>query len=193
MKKMTYQYANQVKIAVILAILILSTVSMVTALNAKIGNGRVVLHLKTGEVVNRTIKVINDNNVSVRINLKSEGDLKDYVNFYDENFTLSANEEKDAKYSIKAAIEGETKTQINVMFTPVEGKNGIVLPATIIIFADKTGTGNISYGDPILPEENSSGIWIIVAVIVIAVFAIILAIYFKKSKKGKLNEKKKEN
>lgn len=195
-------------IAIVALILILVLSINVCALNAKIGNGRVVLYPKVGDVIERYVKVINANNISVNIELFSGGDLKDQIKIRENNFTLAPNEEKDAYYSIKITKEGKTESQINVKFLGVGEKNGIVLPATIIVVASK-GNGTIidipdnpdndfngtngNNGD-ITDDNNKINPFIIGLVITAVVFVILLILlYFYSRNKGvaKINQKKK--
>jgi len=182
-------------------LVLLLSISPISALNAKIGNGKVVLYAKVGDVIEKSVKVINDNNVSVNIELIPDGDLKDYFKFKNANFTLEPNEETDAEYSLKVAKEGRSDSYINVKFTPTEGKNGIVLPASIIIFAngtsddggwfdwlspkndtDTNSTGNDDDNDD---KTSISPIALVLAItaIVFVILLILLYVYNSKNKK----------
>lgn len=180
------------KIAVIAFLLIVVLSSNVLALNAKIGNGRVVLYPKVGEVIERYVKVINSNNISVYIELFSSGDLKDQIKIKDNNFTLAPNEERDAYYSLKVTEEGKTESQVNVKFSGIGEKNGIVLPATIIIIASK-GNGTIvnenNNGDN---KINPFSFILVITAIVFVILLFLLYFYYKNKGVEKINQKKKK-
>jgi hypothetical protein len=163
MMKRENKQGDKVNIIVIgLILVIILSINFISALSAKIGNGKVVLNAKVGDIIEKSVKVINSNNVSVLIELSGGGDLEDQFKFKENNFTVAPNEETDAGYSLRVTKEGRSDSQINVKFTPIGGKNGIVLPASIIIFAAKGNNtiGNYSGWNPIsnnTNELNASG------------------------------------
>lgn len=140
--------------AVFLVLVFLISIISVYALEAKILGGRMVLYPKTGEIVERSIKIINSNQFPVKIELFTSGDLADYMTLEENNFTLDADEEKNVSFTIKVAKEGQTQTKIDVKFIPEDeanGKNGVVLSSTIIIIAAK-GNGTINF----TPNSNNT-------------------------------------
>ncbi len=205
--KTVKQEKDRLHAILLAAFLVLLLMCNVSALNAKIGNGKIVLYVKVGDVVEKSVRVINDNNVSVNIELIPDGDLKDSIKFKDANFTLEPYEETDAEYSLKVTKEGRSDSYINVIFTPVEGKNGIVLPASIIIFAQKGNgtaeddnglsdwldTDNADSGDDEENKINPVAIGLVITAIVFVVLLVLLYVHSKsKNKKDEnLNQKKK--
>jgi hypothetical protein len=126
---------NKRNIFTVLGILLMIIlISNVFALTAKIGNARMVLRVDTGEQIKRSIRVINDNDVSVEINLFASGDLKDDIEIIDNNFILQPGEEKRAYFTIDVKKSGTTESNINVKFIPEQG-NGAGISSTIIIIA----------------------------------------------------------
>ena len=192
---------NKVRIfAGVLFIVILLSISSISALNAKIGNGKVELYAKVGDVIEKSVKVINDNNVTVNIELIGDGDLKDQIKFKKANFTLAPKEEMDAGYSLKIIKEGKTTSYVNVKFTAVGEKNGIILPASVIIFAQKnngTTTDNNGLFDWFKPANNTNdnnstdggvnnptklslfAIGLVVTAIIFVILLVVLYIYSK--------------
>jgi hypothetical protein len=115
----------------VLIILIFSLVS-VSATTGKIGNSRMILTFDSGEEIERTIRVINDNDFPVNISLFVTGDLEEDIKLIDKSFILESGEEKRAGFVIQTDKEGTFTSRINVQFTPLEGKNGVGLSAVII-------------------------------------------------------------
>ncbi len=212
-----YKLIEYNRIAVIIAviilmlifIIILSTTS-INALTAKIGNGKVVLNAKVGDIIEKSVKVINSNNVSVFIELIGGGDLQDQFIFKKNNFTLAPNEETDAGYSLRVTKKGRSDSQINVKFMPLEGKNGIVLPATVIIFAaggnNTTGSwtnwfsgsdNNLNKtrdnSDPSIDKRlNPLAVGLFITAIIFIILLVVLSIYLKNKRRVKLNHKKRK-
>jgi len=125
-----------------ISLVLLITINLlasVSAITASIGNGRMILRLEKGETIEKYIKVINNNNVSVNINLTASGDLADWIKIKDGAFTLQQGEEKKAYFEIKVKELGTTEGSIDVKFTPTDGKNGVGLSSTIIVIAKGEG------------------------------------------------------
>ena len=134
-------------ILIILAIsVIMSFVTSCYALEARIGNARMVLRAETGETIEKYIRVINSNNVSVNIELSASGDLEDDIEIVDQEFTLLAGEEKKAYFKINVKKQGTTESNIYVKFIPVDEGNGIGVISTIIVIAEK-GSGFFDTGN----------------------------------------------
>ena len=200
--------------------------SSVSALNAKVGNGKFVISNATvGDVIERTMKIYNDNSFDVRIELIPSGNLSEYIKILDTNFTMAPNSEKEARFSVKVPNVGRNDGEIDVKFIAANmtenGKNGVVIPTTMIIFAQK-GTGGIidwtswfGGGDKNNTNTNKTGtdsgtgdsgsgigmfeILFIVTAIIFIVLLILLYLYSKSKNRGvkegkreKLNTKKKE-
>ncbi len=198
MKRESLQKNRVVNIMIVLSLIVLLSIGSISALNAKIGNGKVVLYAKVGDVIEKSVKVINDNNVSVNIELIADGDLKDQFKFKKANFTLAPNEETDATYSLKVTKEGKTTSYINVKFTAVGEKNGIILPASVIIFAQKgnetiVSNNNDGNSDDINNKAKLSPVVIgfVITAVVFIIFLIILFVY-TKNRGDNINLKKKE-
>ncbi len=198
MKRENTQKNRVMSLMVVLFIIILLSICSVSALNAKIGNGKVVLYAKVGDVIEKSVKVINDNNVTVNIELIGDGDLKDQFKFKKANFSLAPHEELDASYSLKITKEEKTTSYVNVKFTSVGEKNGIILPASVIIFAQKNN-GTIDNTSPLNTtnegEDKTSPFAIGLAVTaVIFIILLVLLYIYSKNKDNSFNKltKKKE-
>lgn len=130
------------KKTLVIAIFLILTLILITnvlAITASIGNARMILRAETGDVIEKSIRVINNNDVAVNIILTASGDLQDSITIKDKNFTLEPSEEKNAFFTIKITKTGTTESKINVQFTPVDGKNGAGLSSTIVVIASGEG------------------------------------------------------
>ena len=177
----------------VLLVVILAAVN-ISAIVAKIGNGKMILSVEKGDVIERSIRVINDNNISVNITLFSAGDLKDDTKIIDESFILSPGEEKNARFSINITKDNGTyTTKINVQFTPIGEnntleKNGAGLSSTII-----TKVGDGGNNDEIIEDRDNQNdfkleSWMMVLMLttLLLVVVLLLLLYYsrKKRKKG---------
>ena len=159
MKKSVSYIVNVLSFVVVLIFLS----SSVFAITGSIGNARMILRAEQGDSIEKYILVKNVNNVSVNIELSASGDLEDYVDIKDSNFSLGPEEEKKAYFTIQAAKPGTTETKINVKFSPVDGKNGVGLSSTVIVITKETGwfdwLGDDSEEDEgigVEPDDNSA-------------------------------------
>jgi len=193
------------------------TTNSVNALNGATANGKFVISNATvGDVIQRSIKVISNNSFDVIIELEPAGNLSKYIKIIDNNITMGPHSEKEFRFSVKVPQEGRNDGGINIKFTPANmtanGKNGIVIPTTMVIFAKK-GSGNIDWtswfgtnknesnqDDPETnPQNSDSGmslfeILFLVTAIIFIILLILLYLYSKRKNSGvkreKLNTKK---
>lgn len=150
---------NKNLVLVILAITLVSFLSynvLAKEITAKIGNGRMILRLETGESIEKYIRVINSNDIKVTVDLDVTGELKDRVKLDEETFELGPGEEKNAKFTISANKEGTTETNINVKFTPEEG-SGVGITSTVIVIASGPGTLDEPETQQNLDESQTDG------------------------------------
>lgn len=224
MKRANKLIGNKVNLILIAfsIVLIIFFINSVSGLNAGILGGKMVLYAKTGEVIDKSIKVINNNTFPVIIEITPSGDISNDIKIIDNNFTVDANSEKDARFSIRITQEGKSEGSIVVKFKPAnieDGKNGIALPASIIIFAEKgdetdnawndwfSGNDDENTNDDNINDINSDDksskklnpmvIGLSITAVVFVVFLVLLIMYYSKNKnknkegKGeKLNHKK---
>jgi len=176
-------------------LILVMLVGNVLAITAKIGNARMILRPEVGDEIEKSIQVINDNDVIVDINLFASGDLEDDIEIIDTEFRLEPGEEKKAFFKIEIKEPGKTETQINVQFTPVDGKNGAGLSSTVIIIA--SGEGELDEDDEEEDEDSTTGttgksisdlklgktgIALIITSIVFVIFLVLLIIYSNQAK-----------
>ena len=181
--------------------LLLLSLNLASAITGKIGNGRMILNLESGEEIEKSIQVINDNDVPLNITLFVGGNLTDNIELIDENFILNAGEEKKARFTLKAGEEtGRYEGRINVKFTP-EDKNeaGVVLSSQIIVNVNEgSSSSNENIGENILSvfsnndnaeNENwkiNSNLALSLLLTSILLIAVIVGLmYIIKKKKGK--------
>ncbi|MBS3092294.1 hypothetical protein J4466_02635 [Candidatus Pacearchaeota archaeon] len=133
---------NKILSILIIVFVLLFSLSLTSAITGKIGNGRMILNLEAGEAIERSIQVINDNDVPLNITLFVGGNLTDNIELIDENFVLNAGEEKQARFTLTAGKElGRDEGRINVKFAPTnENEAGVVLSSQIIV--------NVKEGNP---------------------------------------------
>jgi len=140
-----------------LLIITISSVSFALAasdiITGSIGNSRMILRLNTGDQIEKSVRVINVNDVSVEINISVTGDLQQDITLKDESFILGPGEEKKAYFTIDVKESGTTETSINVQFSPVDGKNGVGLSSTVIVIANGTSQTSQTGGEK---EGNST-------------------------------------
>ena len=132
---------NGIYLSLIVVVIVLYlSVSLVFAITGSIGNSRMVLRdVKVGDTIEKTILVINRNEVAVNVTMSATGDLAGDIDIIDNEFILQPGEEKKAAFKIKVTKEGETESNINILFTPIDGGNGVGLSSTIIVLASKDG------------------------------------------------------
>ena len=88
------------KVLLIFLLVLILSIGCVTALNAMVGNGKFVISNATvGQVIDRTMKVYNNNTFEVRIELLPAGNLSKYIKVIDNNITMTPNSEKDFRFS----------------------------------------------------------------------------------------------
>ena len=114
--------------------LVILSISVASAITASIGNSRMVLYSNPGESVEKYILVKNVNDVDVTIELIPTGDLQDYITVKENNFTISAGDEKNAYFTIESPVAGQSESKMVVKFS-AENESSVGLSSTIIIFA----------------------------------------------------------
>lgn len=144
---------EQTVVLILFSFLLLNSI-LVSGITAKIGNGKTILYPELTKdralVIDRTIGVINDNDVPVNIQIIPSEEYKDIINVIDNNFTLAAGETRDAKFTITLTKTGKYEGKLNVFFTPTEeGKSGVVIASNIIMYVKGEGM------DGALPGSSS--------------------------------------
>lgn len=135
---------------------ILFSLVSVSALVGSIGNARVVLRADVGDVIDRTIRVINDNPDSVDITISTSGDLKEGINIIDQNFILEPYEEKEARFTLEVIESGKTETRINVLFQGIDEEGQVGLSSKIIVITEEEEEDNPPLNNSEEnPEENN--------------------------------------
>jgi hypothetical protein len=219
----TLQNKGNIRIILLLGIILSITLfsSSVYALNAAVGNGKFVISNATvGDIIQRAIKVYNNNSYDVRIELIPNGNLTNDIKIIDNNITMTSNSEKEFRFSVRVTKEGRNDGGIIVTFTPANvsnGKNGIALPTSMVIFAKKA-TGKVDWTGWLNPTKNNesntnknqtgtdpgnddsgnsiglAGVLLIITAIVLIVLVIMVFLYSKRKNNGvkeeKLNTKK---
>ncbi len=137
-----------VHILLLVLIVVLISLDYASAITGKIGNGKMILNAEVGDVIERSILVINDNDVVVNITVSASGGLEKDAKIIDKNFILQPGEEKKAEFTIKIKKPGTNTTRINVQFSPMNvNKSGVGLSSQVITHA---------FGKGELPEEEET-------------------------------------
>ncbi|MFA6023455.1 MAG: hypothetical protein WC781_05190 [Candidatus Pacearchaeota archaeon] len=156
-----------------------------SAITGKIGNGRMILNTEVGEKIDRSILVINDNNITLNISLFPTGDLANSIIVNDKSFLLQPGEEKKAGFTIQSDKAGRYESKINVKFTPYQiNESGVGLSAQIVLNVNE---GNSSINWPIKIGEENKPIFILFASTILLVIAVLSLLYFAKKKKRSEN------
>ena len=146
-----------VNIAAIIFLIFLLVPAFVSAVTATLQGARMVLSAQVGEKIERSITVMNRNDISVTINITKSGDLADNLVISGKTtFELEPGQEQKVFFTIKASEPGTTETRINVLFIPSEG-NAVGLPAVITFVASGEGQATTDDGDA-QKADNSDGI-----------------------------------
>ncbi len=174
-------------------------------ITAKLGGSRMVLRLAPGEVERKSITVINDNSIPMKIELATSGELAGNIKLEEESFELAPETEKKVYFQIKAPLEEvTTESKIDVKYIPEEG-NGVGLSAVVIVIAsgeavneefefeeisdDNSGVFNFAAGNDLTDEESSANSKfqtsniLFISTLLLFVVLVILAVYAVKVKK----------
>ena len=139
------------KISLIFVTLLLLIIPLAFAITGSVGSGKIYLKEEISPnqptEIQRTIRVINNNDFPVTITISAVEDLTDITEIIDNDFVLKANEEKDARYAFTLVRPGTYSGKILTMFKPEEG-NGIAISTEVQVIA-------YGEGDFPPPEDNT--------------------------------------
>jgi len=167
----------------ILSVLLISV--SVSALTAKIGNGRMILNTEVGEKIEKSIRVINDNDVSVNITLFPSGDLMNNTDIIDDSFILQPGEEKNARFTVYSNSVGRYETKVNVQFNPTyENENGAGLSSQIILNVYAKGELPNTANNLRNSSENA-GAYVLGGLALVLVIVAITLLYISRKKRVK--------
>ena len=180
---------NGIIVLCLVIFLFILTLHNVDAITGKIGNGRMVLNAEVGETIEKSIRVINDNDEALNISVFSGGNNSELIKIYDSNFILNAGEEKNAKFDIKAISPGTTESKIFIQFSPLNDKeSGVGLTSQIILVAHDSGNNN---------PNNKIILFLLGITGLLIIFLISLYLFSKNKKeigdKGGIDKKSKVN
>lgn len=123
--------------------LLLIIVPTVYSLTASIGNARVVLRVNATpedpEILERTLRTNNKNEIPVIVRLEPDDVLKHFTEIEDEEFVLQPGETKDAKFTLIIDRGGRFEGRMNVLFSPQDPEskeNNVALGSNIIILSE---------------------------------------------------------
>jgi hypothetical protein len=193
-KEKAFEFSMEKRIACGMVLMLLFSVSLVSAITGSMGNARMILNAEVGDEIEKYILVKNVNDVDLNIELFPSGDLADSITILDNNFTITPGNEKKAKFLIDVTKAGTTETTINVKFSPVDGGNGVGLMSTVIVKAGgESESGDDSVVDDVLSGitggvvgvKDNVGVIVVVLMGLLLVLLIVVYIYMLKKTKQK--------
>jgi len=113
-------------IGIVALIFIIGLTENGLAITASIGNARAIVNQELKNVptvLERSIKVNNPNNETVKINITVAGDVKDLVEIIDKEFSLSPGDNKEARYKVMLKKPGNYEIRLIVVFTSGSGQS----------------------------------------------------------------------
>ena len=144
-----------------------------------------ILNVDSGETINRSIRVINDNEVSLNITLFPSGDFEDEINIIDENFILNPGDEKNARFNLKLEEPGKYEGRINVKFSPIGTKeSGVGLASQITINVHEENGVNVNGGDNESNSISSNKTAVILMITTLALFVMLSALVYMLKIRG---------
>lgn len=184
----------------LLLILMIGFIGSVSALSANLGNARMILRVKTGDIIEKTVLVKNINNETIDIEADVTGDIAKDITIKNPKFTLLAGEEKNIEFTIKVREEGTFENKINVKFISEATKRGVGLSSTVIVIAEKgTRIINNTIDDTIINDGTTLGnklstaMIAMITTIVLLVILAILYLFSKRKSRNKIEEEKKRS
>lgn len=175
-------WGGKMKKYLLLVILLLLSLSTVSALSASIGNAKMILrqNITTGQanVIEKSILVRNINNESVIVELKPMEDMESLVTLKETEFMLQPNESRNAQFNITIYNPGTYRGNIGVSFKPENAgktESGVGLLSNIVVIANEVAKAPQQ-------QENTGNFPIIVVAGIIVLALIILAIIMLRKK-----------
>ena len=173
----------------------------VSALAGKVGESEIVLEASIGESIEKTVRVINDNDLPLDISLFLSDNSDAGISIIDREFTLQPSEEKDARFTIDVKESGRTEGIINVRFRSQEPDIedvGVSVKIVVTAFGEDNEVGtspntNSEDGNSTTESDSNSGknpkgtaitILSITTLLLIFILMILLKISEKKKPKG---------
>ncbi len=177
------------KIVFALALLLI-VLPLISSLTATIGNPRMVLYenITDGETldIENNVKIINNNDFDIRIELNATGDWENRVIFEKSNFTIIAGETKIANYTLGIEEAGRYHGDIMVIFNDPNSNNDLALAQEVVLFAIDEETGIVPERDITgnAVTDSGNGSLIVGVVVLILLLAILISVLnYKKSGK----------
>lgn len=135
------------KILLILVFLIL--IGNVFALTAALGTARGIVRIDVEEgqttTLDRTLKVLNKNDVNVKVGLEVDGDLVGKLDLQETELILGPNEEHNIRYLVRIDQPGRYEGKIKAGFAREDGEGaGVGTTYTLIILAEGPGEEFVS-------------------------------------------------
>jgi len=126
-----------------LFVMVLLLAPMAHSLIAAIGNAKVILRVEASPdnpaILDRTLKVINKNDIAVKVTLTPDEELRPFITILDKEFELAPHTDKDAAYILNIDRGGQIDGIVNVAFMPADPTvkdNTVGLASRITIISD---------------------------------------------------------
>ena len=211
------QRENHLVFIGIMFLVILLSISSVSAITGRMGNAKMILYPEvngwTYTTIDRTIYTENVNDVAINITLRLSDGAEDYISLIDESYILQPGENKKAAFQVRVKKVGTYEGKILVFFASTEQGHGpgVVLNSEVIVIAKKDQDyqefkedenpsdeeeGNETLGSGITGGaigDSVGSMKVLLASSTIVLFIVLLSLVYFANKKGllkKKNEKK---
>ena len=172
-------------LAILLVVLLSTTANAITGTSL---TGMVQVNVdETPATYEKSIGMRNDNNFSVEVFFKVEGDVEGMIEFEENNFVLSPNEEKFVKFKISVEDKEVYRGNINTFFVEEgslinETTEKIGVTTKVLVVPKVTLPGEEVEPEP-EPEANYGWVWYAGAGLVILIAILIYFLIVRGGKK----------
>jgi len=149
------------KKALLLILVFLVLIGDVFALTAALGTARGIVRVDVEEgqtvTLDRTLKVINKNDVNVKVGLEVSGDFVGRMDLEETELLLSPGEEKEVRYLVRINQPGTYQGKIRAGFAREDGQGaGVGTIYTLIVLAEGPGEEFVSETQPAENQDNTN-------------------------------------
>jgi len=148
---------------VLLLLVFLVLIGNVFALTAALGTARGVVRVdvEAGQTttLDRTLKVINKNDVNVKVGLEIAGDFVGRMDLEETEFILNPGQEKNVRYLVRVNQPGTYQGKIRAGFAREDGEGaGVGTTYTLIVLAEGPGESFVSETQNTENQDNTADI-----------------------------------
>ena len=125
-------------------------------------------------IIERFLEVKNDNNVTVDVEFRPDGDIKD-ITTVENRITLEPNEIRNVDFTVEVKEPGTYNGKINVIYYAANS-TGVALQAEILIFAEGPEV-TTTIPDRVTGSFLQGLSWTLVSLIFVVIIVLILIVY----------------